>query len=265
MMVVSPSSNLKLVQPGFCNAHIVFSFLTSSTSHAPPGKTSIEHVASWPFQLCQLLLGGRNNHSVWKHPEWLPQQPWGDLLSPPPQLPGSRWLATAALRRSAISTPTATWDWTVTASIILKHVLDIPGHRWTLYVWQSLFPSKAWFTFTIVQHCGNEKQRLKKRHSFPQDSPLMPVASIVLCYPWVWLILVLTEHQNKGRKSMVVRHMKIKRRPAILPWLIMCYSDHVTFLVPSCHVAPCPKSWAEMDQHRHCSKTSGLYPTARGE
>lgn len=71
--------------------------------------------------------------------------------------------------------------------------------------------------------------------------------------------------RTSEERNMVVRHMKIKRRPAILPWLIMCYSDHVTFLVPSHHVAPRPKSWAEMDQHRHCSKTSGLYPTARGE
>lgn len=72
-------------------------------------------------------------------------------------------------------TPTATWIW-MAASIIVKHVLDIiPGGGELCMYGSHCFLSRHDSPLPPSNIVANEKRRLKERHPFPQDSPLMPL------------------------------------------------------------------------------------------
>lgn len=95
-----------------------------------------------------------------------------------------------------------------------------PGGRWPVFMWQSLFPTKAWFTFATFQHCNNGCRDLGRAILSPRFS-LVAVTSIVLCCTSLWLILVLTEHQNEEKNMEIRQKVKKHYNPPLTDNVVM--------------------------------------------
>lgn len=84
-----------------------------------------------------------------------------------------------------------------------------PGGRWPVFMGQSLFPTKAWFTFATFQHCNNGCRDLGRGNPF---SKILPCCCDIHSLMLPQSLTYSSPHWTNEEKNMEVRQMKTKKQ-----------------------------------------------------